>query len=70
MIDEECALGAKSPMGHDEGVKEKKSPKPETSMVPPSQPSAGATGEMEGDRAATLPTPPGVRYSQPWWYQL
>jgi hypothetical protein len=65
MIDEECAVEAKSPMSHDEGVKKKKSPNPETSMVPPSQPSAGATGETEGDRAATLPTPLGVRYSQP-----
>ena len=27
-------------------------------------------GETEGDRAATLPTPPGVRYSQPGRYQL
>jgi hypothetical protein len=43
---------------------------PETSMVPPLQPPAGATGETEGDRAANLPTPPDVRYSQPGRYHI
>jgi len=70
VIDEECAVGTKSPMGHDEAFKEKKTPNPETLIVPPSQPSARATGEIEGDRAATLHTPLGVRYSQPERYQL
>jgi hypothetical protein len=28
MIDQQCAVGAKSPMGHDEGCKEKKEPEP------------------------------------------
>jgi len=70
MIDEECMMEAK-PLGdpHKE-VREERSPNPEMSMVPPVQLQVGATGETEGDRAATLPTPPGVRYSQPGRYQL
>jgi len=51
-------------------VREERNSNPEASMVPPEQLQVGATGETEGDLAATLSTPPGLRYSQPGRYQL
>jgi hypothetical protein len=70
MVDEECEMEAKFLRGADKDVREERDPSPEASVVPPLQLQVGATEEMAGDQAATLPTPLGVRYSQPGRYQL
>jgi hypothetical protein len=62
-------MEAKSLRGHNMEVREERNTDPEMSMVPPVQPPAGASGGKEGNQATTLPTLPGVRYSQPERYQ-
>jgi hypothetical protein len=54
MIDKKCAVEAKSLRGPNMEVRKERNPIPETLMVPTLLPSAGATGEKEGDRAASL----------------
>ena len=69
MVDEDCSMEEKSLMCPDHSIALRRSPQPETSTKAPEDSQTSATGETEGDRVATKPKPPGVRYSQPGRYQ-